>query len=89
MRKMGMLGSTGQSWRWMAPMMIMHTGMMTVRPQAIVQPIVPISNKINLAKKSIRLRDDLWVSRILPNRESYEGGSAETFQKSCYKANIS
>jgi len=69
-RKIGILGSTGQSFKWTAPIMIIHNGMMTVRPQAIVHPIVPIRRRINLARKSTKFLDDLWVSRIRPKRES-------------------
>ena len=55
----------------------MQIGMNTVTPQAMVQPMVPNKSRSNLAKKSMKLREDLCVSRIRPNNESYDGGSAE------------
>ena len=58
------------------PMTIMQTGMTTVMLQAMVQPMVPRRRRITLTRKSITLRLALCVSRIRPNRESYDGGSA-------------
>jgi hypothetical protein len=54
----------------------MQTGMTMVMLQAMVQPMVPSSSRITFTTKSITFLLALCVSRILPNRESYEGGSA-------------
>ena len=42
----------------------------------MVQPIVPKRRSSNLARKSMKFREALCVSLILPNNESYDGGSA-------------
>ena len=70
MRKTGMYGSAGQSLKCTDPTMIMTTGMTMVTEQAMVQPIVPTNSKISLSRKSRRLREALWVSRMRPKRES-------------------
>ena len=58
-------------------MTIMQKGMTTVMLQAIVHPIVPSRRRITLTTKSMTFLEALCVSRILPNNESYDGGSAE------------
>ena len=55
----------------------MQKGMTTVMEQAMVQPIVPRRSRITFTTKSITFLLALCVSRMRPNRESYEGGSAE------------
>ena len=57
-------------------MTIIQTGMTTVMLQAIVQPMVPSSSRMTFTTKSMTFLEALCVSLILPNRESYEGGSA-------------
>ena len=42
----------------------------------MVQPMVPKRRSSNLARKSMKFREALCVSLILPNNESYDGGSA-------------
>ena len=79
-----MYGSAGQSWKYTLPMTIMQKGMTTVMLQAMVQPMVPSSSRITFTTKSTTFLEALCVSRILPNSESYEGGSAvahKTIQK--------
>ena len=71
-----MYGSAGQSWKYTLPMTIMQKGMTTVMLQAMVQPMVPSSSRITFTTKSTTFLEALCVSRILPNSESYEGGSA-------------
>ena len=58
-------------------MTIIQKGMTTVMEQAMVQPMVPRRRRITFTTKSITFLLALCVSRIRPNRESYEGGSAE------------
>ena len=70
MRKRGIYGSAGQSLKWIDPMTIMQIGMTTVTLQAIVQPMVPNKRRSNLAKKSMKFREALCVSRIRPKSES-------------------
>ena len=57
-------------------MTIMQKGMTTVMEQAMVQPMVPSKSRITFTTKSITFLLALCVSRMRPNRESYEGGSA-------------
>ena len=60
-------------------MTIIQKGMTTVILQAIVHPIVPKRSSVTFNTKSITFLEALCVSLILPNKESYEGGSAETY----------
>ena len=78
-KNIGMYGSAGQSWKYTLPMTIIQKGMTTVILHAIVHPIVPKRSSVTFSTKSITFLEALCVSLILPNKESYEGGSAETY----------
>ena len=51
-----------------------HIKLMTLLP--MVHPIVPSRRSKSFARKSIKFLDALCVSRMRPNSESYDGGSA-------------